>query len=50
MPDLGEYALEVSLAYAGSLVMLFALVAISVVQARRSRQRLEETERRCGDG
>ncbi len=50
MPDLGAHALEVTLAYAGSLVLLLALVAVSVVQARRSKQLLDETEQRTTDG
>ena len=50
MPDLGDYAFEVTLAYAGSLVLLFGLVVLSVVQARRAKQRLDDTERRSDDG
>ena len=50
MPDLGTYALEVSLAYAGSLGLLFGLVTLSFAQARRSKRLLEDTERRQNDG
>ena len=50
MPDLGKYAFEVTLAYAGSLVLLLGLVVLSVVQARRAKQRLDDTERRSDDG
>ncbi|MCV6592945.1 MAG: heme exporter protein CcmD [Silicimonas sp.] len=50
MPDLGKYAFEVILAYGGSFLALVALVALSVIQARRSKRRLEETERRRGNG
>ena len=50
MPDLGAYALEVTLAYGGSLALLGGLVALSVLQSRRIRQRLEETEGRQTNG
>lgn len=50
MPDLGKYAAEVTLAYAGSLGLLVALVALSVLQARRTKRMLDETERRAKDG
>ena len=50
MPELGKYAFEVALAYAGSLGLLLGLVALSLVQARRSKRQLEETERRSQDG
>ena len=46
MPELGKYAFEVTLAYAGSLVLLLALVGLSWAQARESKRRLEETEER----
>lgn len=49
MPDLGQYAFEVTLAYGGSLVLLVALVALSWGQARASKRLLDETvERRDG--
>ncbi len=50
MPDLGRYALEVSLAYAGSLVALAAIVWISVARAKRIRAALEEAEARWKNG
>ncbi len=50
MPDLGKYAVEVALAYAGSLGLLAGLVLLSVTQARRSKRELEDTERRSKDG
>ena len=50
MPDLGTYALEVTLAYAGSLGLLCALLAVSFVQSRRAKRLLDETERRHSDG
>ena len=46
MPDLGQYVFEVTLAYAGSLVLIAALVGLSWAQARASQRRLEETEER----
>ena len=46
MPDLGAYAFEVSLAYAGSLALLVILVWVSWAQARRSKRRLDEVEGR----
>lgn len=49
MPDLGAHAVEVTLAYLGSIVMIVLLVAISAAQARRSKQALAETERRAKD-
>ena len=46
IPDLGKYALEVSLAYAGSLTALALIVWISVARARRIRAELDEAESR----
>ena len=46
MPDLGKYAAEVMLAYAGSILLLGGLVWLSWAQARASRKRLEEAEGR----
>ncbi len=40
------YTAEVALAYAGSLGLLAALLALTWVQSRRSRRRLAETEGR----
>ena len=50
IPDLGAYALEVSLAYAGSLGALIALVWISVARAKRVRATLEQAEARWKNG
>ncbi|MDA8587019.1 heme exporter protein CcmD [Rhodobacteraceae bacterium] len=46
MADLGKHAFEVTLAYAGSLVLLAALVGFSLAQARRSKKRLGDAEDR----
>lgn len=46
MPDLGKYALEVSLAYGAALALIAALVALSLARSARVRRRLEEIERR----
>ncbi len=46
MPDLGRYAVEVSAAYIGSLVMLAALVGWVWWRARRMRRALGEVEAR----
>ncbi len=48
MPDLGIYATEVLSAYAGSLILLIAVVLASVWQARRVRRRLDAVEERRG--
>ncbi|MEM6387337.1 MAG: heme exporter protein CcmD [Pseudomonadota bacterium] len=45
-PDLGQYALEVLLAYAGSLALLLGLIWVSWRQSRFSRRRLNEAEGR----
>jgi heme exporter protein D len=50
MPELGKYALEVSLAYAVSLLLLAGIVALSVWQGRRMRRALEAAEKRAGNG
>lgn len=50
MPDLGKYALEVTLAYAGSLTALGIIVWISVARAKRVRQDLEQAENRWKNG
>ena len=42
MPDLGKYATDVLLAYAGSIVVLVAIVVLSLVQAARARRKLDE--------
>lgn len=48
IPDLGDYAVEVLSAYAGSLALLAALVALSVVRWRKVKRQLEDVERRDG--
>ena len=50
MPDLGAYAAEVTLAYAGSFALLIGLVALSLLQSARARRRLDESEGRNQDG
>ena len=50
MPDLGKYALEVTLAYGGSFVLIAALVALTVAQSRRTRKTLDEMEKEAGNG
>jgi heme exporter protein D len=46
IPDLGKYQTEVLSAYAVSIVLIVALVAISVVRSRKARAALEEVEQR----
>lgn len=46
MPDLGQYAVPVLSAYAGTIICLVALIAVSVLQARRVARRLTEVEAR----
>ena len=46
MPDLGPYAAEVLAAYAASLALIGALVALSLARATRLRRRLDEAEGR----
>jgi len=46
MPDLGSYAVSVLAAYAGTLVLLAAIVILSWARARRVRRRLEGAETR----
>ncbi len=48
MPDLGKYAGAVLSAYAVSLVLIVALVALSLWRARRVRAELEQVEARKG--
>ncbi|MBC6442125.1 MAG: heme exporter protein CcmD [Rhodobacteraceae bacterium] len=45
MPDLGKYAVDVLIAYAFGGALLAGIVAISLWQARRARQTLEEAEK-----
>lgn len=49
MPDLGAYAVEVSLAYAGSIAILLILLGVSIAQSKRAARALEEAERRIKD-
>ena len=46
MPDLGKYADAVLSAYAASIVLIIALVAFSIWQARKAKSALEEVEKR----
>ena len=50
MPDLGVHMVEVTLAYAGSILMLLVLVVLSAAQARRAKHQLAEAEGRAKDG
>ena len=50
MPDLGKYAEAVLSAYAVSIVLLVALVAVTLWRGRRVRAEMEAVERRRGDG
>jgi heme exporter protein D len=50
MPDLGEYATYVGLAYAVSLALLAGLVATSVWRGKRVKRQLAEAEARRGHG
>ena len=46
MPDLGKYAVEVLSAYAVSLVLLAALIALTLRRGRAARAALREVEER----
>ena len=46
MPDLGPYAVEVGLAYAGTLAAIAALVVLSIRRGRRVRAQLNDVEAR----
>ena len=46
IPDLGKYAVEVSLAYTVSIVLLGGIVLLSVRQARAAKAALDEAEKR----
>lgn len=48
MPDLGTYAVEVTSAYAVSLVMLVALALWYVARSRRVRRELDAFEQKRG--
>ena len=47
IPDLGQYAFEVSLAYAGSISQLIGFVWLCWRQALASERRLSEAEGRA---
>lgn len=49
MPDLGAYAVEVSLSYAGSILILLILLGVSVAQSKRASRALKEAESRAKD-
>lgn len=49
MPELGAYAAEVSLSYAGSIFLLGALIWVSVAQSRRAARALKDAEIRARD-
>lgn len=46
MPELGKYANAVLTSWGATLVLIAVIVAMSVVSARRSKRRLDETEAR----
>lgn len=46
MPDLGKYAEAVLSSYAVSIGLIVALVAVSVLRARKVRAQLDEVEQR----
>lgn len=46
MPDLGKYADAVLSSYAVSIVLIVALVAVSVMRARKVRAELDVVEKR----
>ncbi|WP_299614082.1 heme exporter protein CcmD [uncultured Tateyamaria sp.] len=48
MPDLGKYADAVLSAYAVSIVLLVAIVALSLWRGRKVRAEMENVERRSG--
>ena len=49
MPDLGRYAVEVTLAYGVGLALLTAIVILSVVRARAVARRLDAVEKQRSD-
>lgn len=48
MPDLGRYADAVLSAYAVSIVLLVAIVALSLLRGRRVRAAMRQVEDRAG--
>ena len=49
MPDLGIYALEVTVAYLGSFVLLAGILGLTWVQSRKVARQLDEIEGRKDD-
>ena len=49
MPDLGKYAVEVLSAYAASLVLLAALLALTLRRGRAARADLDRAEAERSD-
>ena len=47
MPDLGKYAEAVLSAYAVSVVLIVALVAVSILRARKVKAQLEAVEKKA---
>ena len=45
MPDLGQYAVEVTLAYVVSIALLLAIIGISWRRSVKIRKALEEVEK-----
>ncbi len=45
-PELGKYATEVLSSYAVSIALIVALVAVSILRARKARAQLEDVEKR----
>lgn len=50
MVDLGQYAVPVLSAYAGTIVLLVGLVGASIWRARRVKRQLDAVEARRGSG
>ncbi len=48
IPDLGKYAVEVMSAYAVSLLLLAALIALTLRRGRAARDALRDVEREAG--
>ena len=46
MPDLGKYALEVGVAYGGSVLLIGGLILMTVLRGRSVRRALDEAEGR----
>jgi len=48
MPELGKYAFAVLTSYGGTLILLAGIIALSWVQSRAAKWRLEIAERSNG--